>query len=271
MQLSRDWRNWLTVIALVVFLVGCGGEAALAPVGKPHVRKKGPIPSIYVVKPGDTLYSIAFIHGKDYRQVARLNGIRSPYLISIGQKIRLLPRKSRKSAVKAASKNKIAAKGKTVTQTRKVKKQSKRTKSSKNPKKSIKNSTKSLKTSGPVKWKWPTQGRILSTFSNKSSTRKGLDISGRAGQAVQAAAGGKIVYSGSGLRGYGKLIIVKHNERYLSAYAHNRKLLVKEGQQVKQGQTIAEMGRSGTDRIKLHFEIRLDGNPVDPIRYLPKK
>jgi lipoprotein NlpD len=131
--------------------------------------------------------------------------------------------------------------------------------------------TKSIKKSGSLRWHWPTHGHVIETFSSKSSTRKGIDIAGRLGQGVKAASAGRVVYSGSGLRGYGKLIIVKHNEQYLSAYAHNRKLLVKQGDTVKLGQRIAEMGRSGTDRVKLHFEIRREGNPVNPMRYLPKR
>ena len=271
MRASRFWRNWLALLVLSSFLLGCGGDAALAPVGKPHVRKKGPTPATYVVRRGDTLYSIAFIHGKDYRKIARLNGIRSPYTISIGQKIRLLPRRSSKKSVKTAKKAQKSTRSKKSVQKKSSRKAKKSSKSQKKTVKKRKKQIKSVKNSGSIRWKWPTQGRLLSTFSKQSATRKGLDIVGRAGQPVRAAAGGKIVYVGSGLRGYGRLIIVKHNERYLSAYAHNRKLLVKEGQQVKQGQSIAEMGRSGTDRVKLHFEIRLDGNPVNPARYLPKR
>jgi lipoprotein NlpD len=118
------------------------------------------------------------------------------------------------------------------------------------------------------RWRWPARGKVVTSFS--ASGRKGIDIEGRFGQTVMAAAGGRVVYSGSGLIGYGQLIIVKHNKRYLSAYAHNNKLLVKEGDAVKGGQRIAEMGRSGPNRALLHFEIRRDGKPIDPLRYLPK-
>lgn len=107
--------------------------------------------------------------------------------------------------------------------------------------------------------------------SFQASGRKGVDIAGHFDQPIYAAAGGRVVYSGGGLRGYGKLIIIKHNKRFLSAYAHNNKLLVEEGDKVSGGQHIASMGRSGADRVMLHFEIRHDGNPVDPARYLPKK
>jgi lipoprotein NlpD len=121
---------------------------------------------------------------------------------------------------------------------------------------------------GKLDWAWPAKGKVVTQFSD-STTFKGIDIAGSAGQPVTASAGGKVVYAGSGLRGYGKLIIIKHNDAYLSAYAHNRDILVKEGQQVVKGQKIAEMGNTDTDQVKLHFEIRRQGKPVDPLRYLP--
>jgi lipoprotein NlpD len=117
-------------------------------------------------------------------------------------------------------------------------------------------------------WVWPTAGRVVSGFS-ETATLKGIDIAGNSGQAVFAGAAGKVVYAGTGLRGYGKLVIVKHNATYLSAYAHNKDILVKEGQQVTKGQKIAEMGSSDADQVKLHFEIRKRGKPVDPLRFLP--
>ncbi|MET0918953.1 MAG: peptidoglycan DD-metalloendopeptidase family protein, partial [Burkholderiales bacterium] len=119
-----------------------------------------------------------------------------------------------------------------------------------------------------VDWVWPVKGKILTGFSEAASL-KGIDIAGTSGQAVAASAGGKVVYAGTGLRGYGKLIIIKHNGTYLSAYAHNKEILVKEGQQVNRGQRIAEMGNTDADQVKLHFEIRRQGKPVDPLRYLP--
>ena len=119
-----------------------------------------------------------------------------------------------------------------------------------------------------IDWSWPAKGKVLAGYSDGGS--KGIDIAGEQGQAVLAAAPGKVVYSGTGLRGYGKLIIIKHNKTYLSAYAHNSQLLVKEGQAIAKGQKIAEMGNSDTDRVKLHFEIRKLGRPVDPAKYLPE-
>ena len=117
-------------------------------------------------------------------------------------------------------------------------------------------------------WVWPTAGKIVAGFS-ESANLKGIDIAGKAGQPVVASAAGKVVYAGTGLRGYGKLIIVKHNTTFLSAYAHNREIAVKEGQQVAKGQKIAEMGDSDADQVKLHFEIRRLGKPVDPVKFLP--
>ncbi|PWT73064.1 MAG: hypothetical protein C5B46_05935 [Proteobacteria bacterium] len=121
---------------------------------------------------------------------------------------------------------------------------------------------------GVVQWVWPAAGKLIHGF-NQGSNPKGVAIGGAAGQAVNASASGKVVYSGSGLRGYGKLIIIKHNNEYLSVYAHNRQLLVREGERVAKGQRIAEMGNSDSDRIELHFEIRRFGKPVDPLKYLP--
>ncbi|MCL2308405.1 MAG: peptidoglycan DD-metalloendopeptidase family protein [Proteobacteria bacterium] len=121
-----------------------------------------------------------------------------------------------------------------------------------------------------IEWSWPTQGKVISTYSEKSSL-KGIDIVGAIGQPVVASAAGRVVYVGSGLRGYGKLVIVKHNDTFLSVYAHNRELLVQQGQQVTRGQKIAEMGNTDADQVKLHFEIRKDGKPVDPMQFLPAR
>ncbi|MEH6344918.1 MAG: peptidoglycan DD-metalloendopeptidase family protein [Bermanella sp.] len=120
------------------------------------------------------------------------------------------------------------------------------------------------------RWTWPAKGKLIAKFSAKSPANKGIDIAGGLGESVTAAAAGSVVYAGSGLLGYGNLVIIKHNEQYLSAYAHNKRLLVKESQKVKAGQTIAELGSSGTDKVKLHFEIRRQGKPVDPMLYLPR-
>lgn len=126
-------------------------------------------------------------------------------------------------------------------------------------------------TTGPINWAWPGSGRIIARFEESSVDRKGIDLDGNKGDPVKAAADGQIVYAGSGLQRYGDLIIIKHNDQFLSAYAHNDRILVQEGVFVKQGDTIAELGSSGIDRNMLHFEIRVEGTPVDPLQYLPSR
>ena len=126
-----------------------------------------------------------------------------------------------------------------------------------------------ITTNQKINWAWPIKGKLIKTFNKRLNDAKGIDIAGRVGSEVKAAASGKVVYSGNGLISYGNLIIIKHNDLYLSAYAHNRKLLVKEGQQVRVGQRIAELGSTGAENPRLHFEIRKNGKPVNPVRYLP--
>ena len=221
-------------------------------------------PSHHLVRKGETLYSIAFIYGLDYRALARRNKFGRPYEIFPGQKLALrkgakvypwVNKKSRKTVKKRYSKPK-----------------SQIAKSKKTSKKPIRKKPAHAQKSQKIKrWQWPSRGRVIKSYSKKVNGKKGIVIAGRSGQAVVAAAGGKVVYSGEGLPRYGRLIIIKHNETYLSAYAHNRRLLVKEGSVVKQGQRIAEMGRSGTDETVLHFEIRKNGKPINPLFYLPKR
>ena len=194
------------------------------------------------VKKGDTLYSISFRYGVDFKQLARWNRISSPYTIFPGQRIRLVP--------PAGSSSRVARTAKTPT---------KKTTTSK-PK------PKLAAAKPPGNWQWPVKGKLLQKFSAQN---KGIDISAAQGSPVVAASAGKVVYAGNGLRGYGNLLIIKHNRTYFSAYAHNHRLVVKEGATVKAGQKIAEVGASGTDTVKLHFEIRKDGNPEDPLKFLP--
>lgn len=204
---------------------------------------------------GETLYSIAWRQGIDYNKLARWNNIRAPYTIYAGQRLRLttatVTSKTYTSKSKATS---------SVTATSNAKRQSA---SLSKPKKTV---------SKPIKheWSWPTKGKVISAYSVRAEGNKGIDVAGEVGQPIFAAASGKVVYSGNGLLGYGNLIIVKHSEQFLSAYAHNRKLLVKEGGSVTRGQKIAELGSTGTKSPKLHFEIRRNGKPVDPLKYLPK-
>ena len=193
--------------------------------------------SYHTVVRGETLFSISWRYGVDANELARWNGIPKPYTIFPGQRLRV---NSKAPGVKG--KAKVASKKTTA------------------PK-------KKSKTIPVGNWRWPVKGKLLSKFS---SNNNGIDVVAKAGSPVTAASGGKVVYAGSGLKGYGNLLIIKHNASFLSAYAHNRKLLVSEGAVVKVGQKIAEVGATGTNRNKLHFEIRKDGNPVDPLKYLPR-
>ena len=219
----------------------------------------------HIVAERDTLYSIAWRYNYDYKQVASWNEIKAPYTIYPGQVIRLKPVLKKKGTNLNNSTD--TAKKQPVKQPL-PKKEAKPVVKKATQVAKKKPSTTSLP-KGPVKWNWPTIGKISKT--NSPTAKKGLNILGRAGQRVKAAATGEVVYSGGGLVGYGKLIIIKHNDTYLSAYAYNSKLLVKEGDIVKAGQAISEMGQDHTGRTLLHFEIRKNGKPVNPTQYLPKK
>ncbi len=225
------------------------------------------------VKKGETLYSISWRYGADYRELARWNGIQPPYIIHEGQRLRLTPPGGRSSGEA----------GKPVA--RQAAPRPRQQPGNAQPPAAAASAAASPRTASrppqprpeeeipnrKLSWAWPARGKVIRTFSAGETGKQGIDIEGRAGSPVRAAAFGRVVYSGSGLRHYGNLIIIKHNARYLSAYAHNRKLLVAEGAVVEKGQKIAEMGRSGTgaDRVMLHFEIRADGKPVDPLSFLP--
>ncbi|MEW6648361.1 MAG: peptidoglycan DD-metalloendopeptidase family protein [Pseudomonadota bacterium] len=241
------------LLALLLALAGCGELG-------PPPRKN--YAAYHTVRPGDTLYSIAWGYGYDYREVASWNRIGWPYRIYPGQRLLVVPTTrgaaveerpaaSRSAAASPSASRPPPATAKT-TPVRPVEKPVSRPHQS------------------PISWQWPTAGSVKRGFNN-SASKKGINIAGRLGQPVYAASGGDVVYSGSGLVGYGNLLIIKHDDTFLSAYGHNRRLLVKEGQKVKPGQMIAEMGETAKDGALLHFEIRQEGKPVDPIRYLPKQ
>jgi lipoprotein NlpD len=216
------------------------------------------------VRAGDTLYGIAWQKGVDYRLIAAWNGIRAPaYRIYAGQTLRLVPPPPARQPPKPVSQP--ASKYKPVTRTA-VPKPSPTSRKPQAP------ASSKAKTAAPKKlsWRWPAKGRVVSGFKADDPLRKGIKIAGRSGEPVVATEAGKVVYSGSGLIGYGRLIIIKHNDNYLSAYGHNRKILVKEGDQVTKGKKIAEMGTANSGEPMLHFEIRRDGKPVDPERLLPR-
>ena len=203
-----------------------------------------------VVRRGDTIYRIATSNGITALDLALWNGIAPPYTIHPGQRLRLYP------GAAPVVRSTPPVRG---------------TPPSPRPSTPAPPPVTSTPASAPFTWRWPTEGNLITGFAAGDPTRQGIDIAGSAGQPVRATADGVVVYSGSGLVGYGELIIVKHNEQWLSAYGHNRARLVNEGQLVKAGQQIAEMGRSGAARDMLHFEIRYNGKPVDPQLYLPKR
>jgi lipoprotein NlpD len=231
----------------------------------------------YRVRKGDSLHAIAFDFDLDWRDIANWNHIRSPYTIYPDQELRLSPpRQSASSAKSAASTSSSRSAGEPAPSSKTAQEPDRQgtatTTALKTPQATTtsKPSNNSAKTD-PSRWLWPTKGRIISNFKANDPSRNGIEIGGKEGQAVVASAGGEVVYSGSGLIGYGELIIIKHSDRLLSAYAHNRKRLVSEGQKVTAGARIAEMGRNDRNQAILHFEIRVKGTPNDPLRYLPAR
>jgi len=270
------------------------------PIIKPY-REGDWRPEFHVVKKGDTLYSIALDYGQDYRELAAWNDLEDPALIRLDQRLRLFPPDSvGELALPQAvplpveiPPAPVAVPVKTEPKARKLpyseqalaqlKAATPKPASAPSPPPTAappaKPAVKAPATPAPKEarsadvrlvWEWPTQGKLIYGFG-EGTNQKGVGIEGRSGQAVLASAPGKVVYSGSGLRGYGKLIIIKHNTSYLSVYAHNSQILVKEGQSVAKGQKIAEMGNSDSDRVALHFEIRRLGKPIDPLQYLPER
>ena len=268
---TRIFRHSLKIgfVLSIVFTGGCGGLVS------------------HKVESGDSLYSIGFYYGHDYRDIAKWNNIPPPYVINKGQWLRVAPpdekwweeqraaleqeqgksKKRRADSGKYPEKNQSGSSGSSGSI---VSKTGESIKSVKQTNKKVIAEDFTDKTGRINSWAWPTEGRLLNANEKFSQRNKGIDISGRRGQLVFATASGKVVYSGSGLIGYGKLIIIKHNKTYLSAYAHNEKILVKEGDIVKRSQKIAHMGRTPDNHIQLHFEIRRNGKPVDPLRFLKR-
>ncbi len=253
------WLGALTIAALLM-LGGCG---ELQPPGQHHYIV------YHTVRPGDTLYSIAWRYGYDYHEVAAWNHVKAPYRIYVGQRLVLIPPATPEVGDGSAATT-IASSPAPVVDS--------------GNKSTAAHSIIATKNRSPVSvekpvwrphhlkitWRWPTRGVVKRSFMDPGS-KKGIDIGGSLGQPVYAAAAGDVVYSGNGLVGYGNLVIIKHDDTFLSAYGNNRRLLVKEGEHVKAGQMIAEMGQTGKDGAVLHFEIRQEGKPVDPLRYLPRK
>jgi lipoprotein NlpD len=232
-------------------------------------------PGFYSVKSGDTLIRIGMDNGQSWRDIARWNNIENPNLIETGQVLRVTPPEETGVVVRPVSSTNVvtspapantasATAPASNTATVRPPASAANPSNASTPTNNLANTDSAEET---VSFQWPTRGNVLAGFDEVKN--KGIDIAGKAGDPVLAAADGKVVYAGSGLRGYGNLVILKHNNTYLTAYAHNQSLLVKEDQAIKRGQKIAEMGNSDADQVKLHFEIRRQGKPVDPAKYLP--
>lgn len=263
--LSLGLRTFL--LSLVLLISACGGVSNRAPVTD---LSEG-AGSTYKVRAGDTLYAISWRYGFDYRQLAKTNDISPPYRLVPGQ-VLLLKNPGQVTAgdysKQKNANNSYANNSNNVASTR-VTNNKNSINSSKNTTVSSTQSASSTAFSG--RWQWPANGAIVKRYTTSGSPHKGIDIDGKLGEPVYAAAAGEVVYAGNGLVGYGNLLILRHDDNYLSAYGHNSVLLVREGNVVKAGQRIAEMGDSGTNSVKLHFEIRYDGKPVDPVGFLPKR
>ena len=314
---------FIVYVALFSFLSGCASNAPAPVIEKKIITEKSntsqknktvarikrdpnqPCPDVYIVKPGDTLYSLSLDCGFYYKEVAQTNDIKEPYTIKAGDKIKFdqvktnnpvtasndikknedvitTPLKNNEDTIanteaSAPPQSKPAANGVINLDSPKAFRE-KYTDELYNqkvatPQSQANNNVAPKETTNLVigedkaDWQWPTKGKLENLF-NEAQGQKGIDIIGTLGQEIKAAAPGKVIYSGEDLKGYGKLVIIKHNNSYLSVYAHNKDLLVKEGQAIVRGQKIATMGDSGTDKVKLHFEIRKQGQSVDPTTLL---
>lgn len=267
------WRRSIKILSIMLLLEGCSSPSVRAP-----VVDAAPIPNYriqrHVVAPGETVYSIAWRYDMDYHYLSKINDLGPGHHIRPGQ-VLALSRGPQNKAVAASrpSPPTPAAPPKTPAKTPKP-----ASVPAVEPAPRLTNQTPTASTtpdkvphSEEPRWAWPIDGPVISNFSSNGGLNKGIDIRGKLGEPVLAAADGEVVYSGSGLRGYGKLLIVKHNEQYLSAYAYNHELHAVEGQRVRAGQKIAEVGMYNANTAKLHFEIRYDGKPVNPLDLLPER
>lgn len=285
MLLSRGLGTLSAVLMVGGLLAGCA-QVNKAPVEDRNGAKSNTVsrvdpstlpgaenagkPGYYTVQPGDTLIRIGLEHGQSWKDIARWSNLSNPDLIEVGQVVRVAP----PGAVEHAQGSRPVASTKVqpvvlppASSTTAAAPAAKPAPAA--PAESSASGSSSASDSSGLGLMWPASGSVIAGFNE--ATNKGVDIAGKAGDPVVAAADGRVVYAGAGLRGYGHLVILKHNNTYLTAYAHNQKLLVKEDQNVKKGQKIAEMGNTDADRVKLHFEVRRQGKPVDPARYLPAR
>ncbi len=286
----------LALLTLVLGLVaGCTSTTRQAPVvdrappvqtrpAQPRVEEPKPDEKgMYTVRKGDTLLRIALDHGENYRDLVAWNNLRDPDDIKVGQVLRVAEPEGKKTAgvttqpvpmpppaTQPPRKTAPRADKKPYSETNVAEVQKEtapRVEPAPPPAPAVAATPGVTASDERLSWMWPSDGRIIATFDE--GRNKGIDIAGKMGQQVVAAGAGKVMYAGSGIRGYGNLVIVKHSNSLLSAYAHNRKIVVKEGDNVAKGQVIAEMGDSDAELVKLHFEIRQQGKPVDPSRFLP--
>ena len=286
----------LALLTLVLGLVaGCTSTTRQAPVvdrappvqtrpAQPRVEEPKPDEKgMYTVRKGDTLLRIALDHGENYRDLVAWNNLRDPDDIKVGQVLRVAEPEGKKTAgvttqpvpmpppaTQPPRKTAPRADKKPYSETNVAEVQKEtapRVEPAPPPAPAVAATTGVTASDERLSWMWPSDGRIIATFDE--GRNKGIDIAGKMGQQVVAAGAGQVMYAGSGIRGYGNLVIVKHSNSLLSAYAHNRKIVVKEGDNVAKGQVIAEMGDSDAELVKLHFEIRQQGKPVDPSRFLP--
>lgn len=282
MLLSRGLGALGAVLVAGGMLAGCaqineapvedrGGWGALSssrvdPATLPGAENAGK-PGYYTVQPGDTLIRIGLEHGQSWKDITRWSNLTNPNLIEVGQVVRVVPpgyvesEGTRPVASNSVQPVALPPAGSATAAPVAI---APAAAAPVEPAKSVSGGDAS-----GLGFIWPASGSVIASFNE--ATNKGVDIAGKAGEPILAAADGRVVYAGAGLRGYGHLVILKHNNTYLTAYAHNQKLLVKEDQNVKKGQQIAEMGSSDADRVKLHFEVRRQGKPVDPSRYLPAR
>ena len=284
--------GWMSRLALpgallagLVLAAGCTSPLNNAPVEDRGTSLSRPVdapqplpgsenagkPGYYMVKPGDTMIRIGLENGQNWRDIARWNAIENPNLIEVGQVLRVIPPASDSTQVVTRPVTPGSVVPAPMLPASAARPASSPAATASAPSAPVAPpSTPAVSGSDEdVGWIWPAQGSLVAGFDEAKN--KGLDISGKTGDAVLASADGRVVYAGAGLRGYGNLIILKHNNTFLTAYAHNQTLLVKEDQTVKRGQKIALMGNSDADRVKLHFEIRRQGKPVDPAKYLPAR
>lgn len=277
MNLRQNMQLYL-IVALtgLPILSSCSSRSEPAPVvelyqGKDFLdfKRNGYSGKQYTVQKGDTLFSIAWFSGNDYRDIAKFNSISKPYAIFPNQTLWLRP-KPEQNQVKVKASNGQTSKSKPKSTVDRASKQAYGERY-KNVNKPIRPPEALEFPSRVRKWTWPAKGKLVSRFELSELGTKGIEISGRKGDIVVAAADGKVVYTGNALRGYGQLVIIKHSDNFLSAYAHNDSLLVEEQKWIKAGQKIALMGSTGTDKIKLRFEVRYKGKSVDPMSYLPTR